>query len=80
MLQLDNVSTIPNRFHLSIPSKGQSYQAKMVWQQLGRAGLVFENVKQDTREAAVPSRVDGRRRSVPDPDRLQQRIEAVLNR
>jgi hypothetical protein len=76
LLQLDNVSSIPPIFEISIPSKGQSYRAKMLWQQLGRAGLAFENAKEESREAAVPSRAN----ELSDKDRLQQRIDAILNR
>ena len=43
MVQLDPASEIPKNVNISIPVKGKSYAAQIVWRQLGRAGLVFLN-------------------------------------
>ena len=72
MLQLDNVSAVPNRFEVHIPSKGRSYRAKIVWQQLGRAGVLFVGAEEERKRQQA--QFLGRR------ERLQERIEAILNR
>jgi hypothetical protein len=43
MVQLDPASPIPKNVNISIPVKGKSYAAQIVWRQIGRAGLVFLN-------------------------------------
>ena len=75
MLQLDNVSTMPNEFSLTVPVKGKSYRAKMVWRQLGRAGLSFVNVNEPGRTAQTRGQC-----RLSDRERLQARIQAVLEK
>jgi PilZ domain len=75
MLELDNVSTMPKEFSLTIPTRGKSYRAQMVWRQLGRAGLSFVNSEEQSRTAQMRGQ-----RQPSDRERLQARIQAIVGR
>jgi hypothetical protein len=76
MLQLDQVSAIPKSFELKIPSKAESYRAQVVWQKLGKAGVVFENIDPGSTTANYTRRPP----SITDRNWLEQRIDTILNR
>jgi PilZ domain len=75
MLQLNHVSAIPRHFEIRIPTKSKSYRARIVWQQLGRAGLAFDNA-----DAHKGPEYNRRAPSITDQEWLDQRIRVILNR
>ena len=41
MIQLDHVSVLPDQIELNVAQRGRSFNAHVIWRQLGTAGLSF---------------------------------------
>jgi hypothetical protein len=75
-VEFDSAAKLPEEISLTIPRKGRSFLARMIWQQANKVGLAFRNM---TASGAPASDLDERlRKSEQKKQRLQRRIKELL--
>jgi hypothetical protein len=75
-VEFDSAAKLPDQVNLSIPRKGRSFLATMIWRQAGRVGLAFHSL---TASGAPAGDLDERlRRSEQKKRQLQRRINELL--
>jgi len=74
-VEFDAVARLPEQMNLTIPRKGRSFLARMIWRQANRVGLAFRAMVTDAPESDLDVRL---RRSERKKRQLQRRINALL--
>jgi hypothetical protein len=75
-VEVDSAAKLPDEMSLSIPRRGRSFLAQVIWRQANRVGLVFRNM---TASGASASDLDERlRRSERKKRQLEHRIKQLL--
>jgi PilZ domain len=75
-VEFDSTAKLPDEMSLTVPRKGRSFLAKMIWRQAGKVGLAFR-IMAGSGEPA--SDLDERlRRSEQKKRQLQRRIKELL--
>jgi hypothetical protein len=74
-VEFDQSAKLPEEMNLSIPRKGRSFLARIIWRQANRVGLAFRTMFTDTPSNDLDERL---RRSEIKKRQLQRRIKELL--
>ena len=75
-VEVDSTARLPDEMSRSIPRKGRSFLAELIWRQANRVGLAFWNM---TASGVPASDLDERLRKSEEKKRqLQRRIKQLL--
>lgn len=74
-VELDASARLPDEMQLTIPQKGRSFLAHMIWRQANRVGLAFRAMVTDAPDNDLDARL---RRSEKKKRQLQRRINDLL--
>ncbi|HLZ06801.1 MAG TPA: PilZ domain-containing protein [Bradyrhizobium sp.] len=74
-IELAAPARIPEKMQLTIPRKGRSFLAQMIWRQANRVGLAFRAMVTDAPDNDLDARL---RRSEKKKRQLQRRINELL--
>ena len=75
-VEVDSTARLPDEMSRSIPRKGRSFLAQLIWRQANRVGLAFWNM---TASGVPASDLDERLRKSEEKKRqLQRRIKQLL--
>jgi PilZ domain-containing protein len=74
-VEFDQAAKLPEEMNLTIPRKGRSFLAKMIWRQANRVGLAFRTIMTDESGSDFDERL---RRSEIKKRELQRRIKELI--
>jgi hypothetical protein len=74
-VEFDQAAKLPEEMNLTIPRKGRSFLAKMIWRQANRVGLAFRTIMTDEPGSDFDERL---RRSEIKKRELQRRIKELI--
>ena len=75
-VEFDSAAKLPDELSLSVPRKGRSFLATLIWRQAGRVGLAFRSmIAPDTPADDLDERL---RKSEQKKRQLQRRINVLL--
>lgn len=74
-VEIDETAELPEKMNLSIPHKGRSFLADMIWRHANRVGLAFRTMITDPQSNDLDERL---RRSQIKQRQLQRRIKELL--
>jgi hypothetical protein len=74
-VEFDQAAKLPEEMNLTIPRKGRSFLAKMIWRQANRVGLAFRTMMTDEPGSDFDERL---RRSEIKKRQLQRRIKELI--
>ena len=74
-VEVEETATLPKTINLSIPRKGRSFLADLIWRQANRVGLAFRTMVTDLPSNDLDERL---RRSQIKQRQLKRRIEELL--
>ena len=74
-VEIDETARLPEKLSLSIPRKGRSFLAHMIWRQANRVGLAFRTMVTDPQSNDLDERL---RRSQIKQRQLKRRIRELL--
>lgn len=74
-VEIDETANLPEKIGLSIPRKGRSFLAEMIWRQAGRVGLAFRTMMTDPPSSDLDERL---RRSQIKQRQLKRRIQELI--
>ena len=74
-VEFDQAAKLPEEMNLTIPRKGRSFLAKMIWRQANRVGLAFRTMMTDAPASDLDERL---RRSEIKKRQLQRRIKDLI--
>ena len=75
-VEIGGITKLPDEINLTIPRKGRSLLARMIWRQANKVGLAFRTM---TASGAPASDLDERlRRSEQKKRQLQRRIKELI--
>ena len=74
-VEIDETAKLPEKLSLSIPRKGRSFLAQMIWRHAGRVGLAFRTMMTDPQSSDLDERL---RRSQIKQRQLKRRIKELL--
>lgn len=74
-VEIDETATLPEKISLSIPRKGRSFVAEMIWRQANRVGLAFRTMVTDPPSSDLDERL---RRSQIKQRQLKRRIKELI--
>jgi hypothetical protein len=76
-VEFDSAAKLPDEISLTIPRKGRSFLARMIWRHANKVGLALRNM---TAPDAPASDLDERlRKSEQKKQQLQRRIKEILS-
>ena len=74
-VEIDETARLPENLSLSIPSKGRSFLAQMIWRHANRVGLAFRTMMTDPPSDDLDARL---RRSQIKQRQLKRRIKELI--
>ena len=74
-VEIDETAKLPEKLSLSIPHKGRSFLADMIWRHANRVGLAFRTMVTDPQSNDLDERL---RRSQIKQRQLKRRIKELL--
>jgi hypothetical protein len=74
-VEIDEAARLPENLSLSIPSKGRSFLAQMIWRHANRVGLAFRTMMTDPPSDDLDARL---RRSQIKQRQLKRRIKELI--
>ena len=74
-VEIDSSARLPEQMSLTIPRKGRSYLAHMIWRQANRVGFALRAMVADAPANDIDARL---RRSEKKKRQLQRRIDELL--
>ena len=74
-VEFEQAAALPEEINLTIPRKGRSFLARLIWRQANKAGLAFRIMTSDTPVSDLDERL---RRSEIKKRQLQRRIRELL--
>lgn len=74
-IEIDETAKLPEKINLSIPRKGRSFLAHMIWRHANRVGLAFRTMVTDPQSNDLDERL---RRSQIKQRQLKRRIKELL--
>jgi len=74
-VEIDETAKLPEKLSLSIPRKGRSYLAQMIWRHANRVGLAFRTMVTDPESSDLDARL---RRSQIKQRQLKRRIKELI--
>ena len=74
-VEFDSAAKLPEEISLTIPRKGRSYLARMIWRQANRVGLAFRTMVTDPPSSDLDERL---RRSQIKQRQLKRRIKELM--
>ncbi|KWV46814.1 pilus assembly protein PilZ [Bradyrhizobium macuxiense] len=74
-VEFEQAASLPEEISLSIPRKGRSFLARLIWRQANKVGLAFRLMTSDTPVSDLDERL---RRSEIKKRQLQRRIRELL--
>jgi hypothetical protein len=74
-VEIDETAKLPEKLSLSIPHKGRSFLADMIWRHANRVGLAFRTMVTDPQSNDLDARL---RRSQIKQRQLKRRIKELL--
>jgi hypothetical protein len=74
-VEIDETAKLPGKLSLSIPHKGRSFLADMIWRHANRVGLAFRTMVTDPQSNDLDARL---RRSQIKQRQLKRRIKELL--
>lgn len=74
-VEIDETARLPENLSLSIPSKGRSFLAQMIWRHANRVGLAFRTMMTDPPSDDLDARL---RRSQIKQRQLKHRIKELI--
>ena len=74
-VEVDSTARLPDEMSRSIPRKGRSFLAQVIWRQANRVGLAFWNIASGVPASDLDERL---RKSEEKKRQLQRRIKQLL--
>jgi len=74
-VEVDSTARLPDEMSRSIPRKGRSFLAELIWRQANRVGLAFWNIASRVPASDLDERL---RKSEEKKRQLQRRIKQLL--
>src|SRR5215470_13155820 len=74
-VEIDETARLPEKISLSIPHKGRSFLAELIWRHANRVGLAFRTMMTDPEASDLDARL---RRSQIKQRQLKRRIKELL--
>ena len=74
-VEVDSTARLPDEMSRSIPRKGRSFLAELIWRQANRVGLAFWNIASGVPASDLDERL---RKSEEKKRQLQRRIKQLL--
>ena len=74
-VEIDETARLPEKISLSIPHKGRSFLAQLIWRHANRVGLAFRTMMTDPEASDLDARL---RRSQIKQRQLKRRIKELI--